>query len=370
MSNSAFMSVDEILNTAMVHRGSDIGWDQLALFYEAHSLYYGDDVPLRVGIGETASPKYVQMRARVLFLQTLYRLVPDSTAILLTDEAYRYFDEWTVAMSEWSSHVLMLHTSGTLTEENGPYNDPSVQAAGEALADHISEWRRQFFLDVRLTGSPPADWIHDSAFFTLVAARRYVESTGEPYDGPLVPREAFGSSVHEGKRTRRELPAKASGSTFIDERRFAPPHKVIDVPVSLKDLRYPPYEDQEGNRVEDDGKLGIFDPRTETIDETVKRLLPELETRLRARLTDIAKEDLTRNGALKPIRYRKATAFEWLVRFQSLGESQSDIAKADGVDRPGVTRAVNKTANQIGLTLRKEKGGRPKKKRARVVIVT
>jgi hypothetical protein len=122
--------------------------------------------------------------------------------------------------------------------------------------------------------------------------------------------------------------------------------------------------------IEDPGDIGTFNPRGETIEDAVKRLRPALESRLRAALAGIVHQDRVAFDGVAPVSSRTPTAFEWLVRYQVLGESKAAIARDVDRDRPHVTREVNRLARLIDLTLRAERGGRPRKRAAHTIRVT
>ena len=116
--------------------------------------------------------------------------------------------------------------------------------------------------------------------------------------------------------------------------------------------------------IPDDGLFATFDPRAETIDSGVERILPVLKIRLRQVLWLIAAEDIIENETYFPPSSHSAVAFEWLVRYQVLGQSKIEIARSVEKDHRHVGREINRAAELIDLTLRRERGGRPRRKHA------
>ena len=170
--------------------------------------------------------------------------------------------------------------------------------------------------------------------------------------------------VHDGKEADRVRPVRA----WREVLRWTPAHKTINVPVYLDDLKHPSIEVR-GVRVEDEGEFGSFDPRTDTVDAAAKRLMPTLEARLRDALARIEADDRESNDAIDPLRTRKTTAFEWLARYQVLGESRRQISYSLAQEKWGqdpdwerphnpydntgyVGREIKRVADLIGLTLR------------------
>lgn len=112
----------------------------------------------------------------------------------------------------------------------------------------------------------------------------------------------------------------------------------------------------------DEQDFGVFDPRAETIDEAVSRMLPELERRFRQTLEYMAGIDDEVEAAPEYDRVPADRHFDWLIRYQLIGESMSGIANADGLDRRYVSRSIHGIADLIGLKLRpRSPAGRPRK---------
>lgn len=298
---------------------------------EATALRIGD--ALRIGTGATIPRSYAQNRARALFASALYDVLPESTSDLLTPDA--------------------LTQTITARIRRGNFTDPERLAAGEYLDRHVLDWKRRY----RLRNF----WVGPALERTLALSAIAREQDGILYHGPISLTDPQ-VGVHDGLEDFDECGIPRSrGEPIMMPEKFA--HILPERSIDLDDLVHP---DVVNNRAipGHTGAIGFFSPRRETIDAAVKRLLPDLESRLRIALQRIAADDVALNDAIEPVTFRKITAFEWLVRYQVLGESRSAIAKVDGVDRANVSRAVNSTATLIGLTLRREKGGRPKGKRS------
>lgn len=128
------------------------------------------------------------------------------------------------------------------------------------------------------------------------------------------------------------------------------------------------HSDDEYDEWPGDADIGSFDPRAETIDQAVKRILPVLERRLRYGLQTIKEQDKIGDTVpARPLPSRQH--FEWTVRYQVKGETIRQIADSEDVERKTVSRAVRNVAQLIRLTLRDpDKGGRPKKSKTRTIV--
>ncbi|MCO5221282.1 MAG: hypothetical protein M9947_06815 [Thermomicrobiales bacterium] len=127
------------------------------------------------------------------------------------------------------------------------------------------------------------------------------------------------------------------------------------------------YSDDEYEEWPGDADIGEFDPRADTEDQAVARILPVLERRLRYGLQGIKSQD--RAGDTVPTRALPSRHhFEWTVRYQVLGETIRHIAESDDIEQKTVSTNIRKVAELIGLTLRQpDKGGRPRKLRTRTI---
>lgn len=133
------------------------------------------------------------------------------------------------------------------------------------------------------------------------------------------------------------------------------------------------YSDDDYDEWPGDADIGEFDPRAETVDQAVKRILPAVERRLRYGLQTIKEQDAS--GDTVPARALPARRhFEWAVRYQVRGETIAQIAESDEVERRTVSRNIRDVAQLIGLTLRPPDtgdpitGGRPKKPKTRTLV--
>ncbi len=316
----------------------DWRWDALSVHF-GHVVSKG---AVRIGNGATVPVSLVVRDARGIFLGALYRLAPHVSAELLQVE----------------SSEIRVESSATTY---GPAE----------LRTRIRDWQGRHHLD--------APWIALAAHETIMAARTTfgypdlpeVVMSGFPAGLPLMlsARDMM-ADVHEGKERDHLMSYDRGRDLEGNQRRrlerlpeglfrYIPDHMQIYAPVYLEDLKRPEVVIDDAV-VEDEGWLGEFDPRTQTVGAAVQRLLPELEVRLRRALEHIAAEDRRLTGAMSPIAYRSARAFEWLVRYQVLGETKAGIARTDRKDRRHIVREIDRAAALIGLTLRQSKG-RPRR---------
>lgn len=342
----------------------DWHWDVL-------SWHYGmmvSEGTVRIGKGATMPVRYAQTQARRLFLGALYRLAPHVSAELLQCEP--------IDVRTPSGEPAALWAACSGADWNNPESVMAREAAKElvvtcrfvAMREHIYTWQERHHLE--------DSWVARAAHETIMAA--YL-SFGYP-DHPEVVTEWLPAGlplmlsahdrvagVHDGKAWDPSGPLPdefkygSSGGGLTPPPgafMYIPEHLHVHQSVYLNHLKNPDIVLDDGV-LEDDGLLAMFDPRTETVDDAVQRLMPKLETRLRRALEGIAAADRKLNDAYPPITFRSATAFEWLVRYQVLGESKRAIAKADETDHSHVAREVNRIAALIGMTLRESKGGRP-----------
>lgn len=180
------------------------------------------------------------------------------------------------------------------------------------------------------------------------------------------------------------MPDLHHGRSFYDPEREGPlrytvragklPNRNGGYHIALYEL-HEYFEWEDGRESDnDDDTIGMYDPRFETEDEAVARIMPELERRLRnalrlTELDDADQGDIVPNRDI-PLRHH----FEWTVRYQVLGEKYAGIAASDAVLPRTVSEAVRGVADLIGLTLRTpDKGGRPRKqlptRRARCIAI-
>lgn len=295
---------------------NDYLWDVLSLRYGR-----SQEARARIGEGATVPAMMVQARGRAMFSDQLWQLAPHVLMELLSPEMYEL----------WK------------------------QPEQAALANAIVDWQNKYTL---LDG-----WIFDAANRTIDAYDYFGFFQDPPPDEPLHAWDvglylvtqsddgSYSGNLHHGREGQEPL------TMANRNRRILCSHEIVDIPISVYDLRYPEMVILEsGWEWEDDGSIGTFDPRTETIDSAVKRMLPELERRLRHNLELHVDDDKAWNDAIPPVTYRSTKAFERLVRFQVLGESRNQIAKADGVERQNIGPQLKETARVIGLTLRDAKG--------------
>lgn len=172
-------------------------------------------------------------------------------------------------------------------------------------------------------------------------------------------------SVYEGRDRRRVIAARDEGAVKLPEHstsvmKNGTVRDSDSYAILIADLLY---EDPEGRKESpEDADIGDFDPRGETIDQAISRLLPEFETRLRYALQNIVEQDAGIGDGVPTRALPSRRHFEWSIRYQVKGETFRHIATSEGlVESRYVSKAVRSVAELIGLTLReRDKGGRPR----------
>ncbi|MGC4108710.1 MAG: hypothetical protein QM753_20495 [Thermomicrobiales bacterium] len=255
--------------------------------------------PIRFGNGETVASASLQDRARVLFFETLERMVPEARQALVSDEARLL--------------VLQLHDAvGVIrTAED-------IRGAQGAVRDFLWRWQETYNLR--------DDWVAVHVLFVM-------------------------ASVHEHRKEYSPDRAAEWWQLSVEWMKWAEDVERRNM-IKLTDLHQPHGTLSIFTSPRDRGDLGTFDSTVETIDVAVKRIMPELERRLRETLNRLVTTAITLDGAVKSVTLKDTRAFEWLVRYQVFGESKNAIAKDVDRDRGHVTREVNRMAEWIGLTLR------------------
>lgn len=297
---------------------------------------------LGVGRGETVNARFWSRQVRAVFFGALYRLVPDVTTDLLTEG----FDVLTI-------EALRLRRELPDPSEDGSWREGDTLQRLDKINDDIL-W---FVLRWQERHNLRDSWITEAAFATARlqwAGDAYGFSTPNPM--PLILGDGdLWNGLHTDKdgywfAQRRESPLRL---VWVGE------HKHVRVPVYLHDVGNPwcPVVDDAGDVVDwaddDIQEIGTFDPRTEDVQTVADRIFVDvIRPRLVRRLNIIKTEDTERNGAIEPAPFRTVQAFEWLVRYQVLGESKNAIAKGVRKDRSYVTTEVNRVSAMIGLTLR------------------
>jgi hypothetical protein len=285
--------------------------------------------PLHVGDGEIVPISYAREAARQVFAEALHRLVPVSSTELLTSEML-------------ATMRIALLAKSSQEERN---------EALDTVKWHARRWEQKYHLD-----GVENPWVRMRAIQTLVMATIY-HAYGFPYTGPIALANAKVTLYHNPNDNAYPMLRRLGlvPSTQIVQQ----PHR----PVSLNHLWRRGIDRGNGNDI-DDGVIGIFDSRSETVEDAVKRLMPDVESRLQHALDTIAADDRRRYSGIESVRRESNTAFDWLVRFQVLGQSRRAIAIAEGLDRSHVGREVNKTTDLVGLRLRDPPVGRPRKPRS------
>lgn len=298
---------------------------------------------LGVGRGETVNARFWCRQVRAVFFGALYRIIPDLTTDLLTEE----FDALNNASLMIRREMPSLLLDSIERREGEVFQ--RLDRANELIRSFVREWQERHNLC--------DSWITGAAFSTARlrwAGDEYGFRTPNPM--PLIlDDDDLWNSLHSDKDGYWEErnPDRTRLLIWKDD------HTNIRVPVSMYDLQNDPFPicDGEGDVIdwdEDDLQyIGAFDPRTEDVQSASDRLIREvIRPRLVRRLEAIKVEDALRNGAIAPAPFKSVQAFEWLTRYQVLGESKNAIARGVGKDRGYVTNEVNRVAAMIGLTLR------------------
>jgi hypothetical protein len=108
-----------------------------------------------------------------------------------------------------------------------------------------------------------------------------------------------------------------------------------------------------------------FGPVMQTHDDMKKEVWREFDKRFNTWIENL-NQTLAQRGYQKNARWNNADRdIRYLVRFQCVGESYSEIAKSEKKSKDTVRKAVKKTAEFLGITRRPTPSGRqPKKKPA------
>lgn len=292
---------DDDLSPGKTQSPEDWYWDVLSwhhMMTNARSLTFGR--------GATVTASYMRRQARAAFLGALSREAPDITNDLITLEldrlsqcAFRIRLRWLDEINADISDAAAWQAA----KETQQYHD--LMRANQAVADYIGNWQNRHSLT--------EDWIWEAAYATARLAMDAGPRYGIPIPSP-VPLILGDSDVYESPHIDKySYEFDRAPRTFV----FTPMHKIIDVPVYLDDLKYPPRQ-FEGIEQDDDGWLDTFDPRTEDVDAATDRLLETLRPRVRHALASIVAQDRELNGTQLPVTYRSPAAFEWLVQFQVL----------------------------------------------------
>jgi hypothetical protein len=296
---------------------------------------------------ETDSLSHARASGRAMFFEALYRLAPEVSGDLIR------------ATQNW---LLQGFVDALANDQNDDGVVTNEVLARDEMSNIVAEWQERYSLTDQ--------WFQDVALTTLGAAFGTARKSGRwpmlDVRTPLVWTFEDAKATPDDGKSRWPLfhlppdRTRPYGATVIHPLHF------IDIPIMFSDLTYTGDEDtgEWGDYVsftDYDSTIGTFNPRAETIDAAAKRIMLLLEGRLRRVLAELVELDRALPGAAKPVAYRGLTGFERLVRYQVLGESRNEIAAADNVSRATVTEQVNETAALIDLTLRKSRGGRPRR---------
>lgn len=279
----------------------------------------------RLGPGIMVHRDYARAMGRLRFFFAMHRLKPEVCRTLCTDlaieAAAKMHSSWERSHPQMDA-MLAAHKSVEELLEVGPMKPALREAIGRALeasrlwldsadadtirtqgkllSQHVWAWQARWNLF--------DDWIADGAYFTLDFAA-VADSAGYTFDGPIA---LDMDSLH----ARHEV-------------------TLSDIPIVIK------------------VDVSSFDPGTESVSVYADRVIREVaRPQIIDSLHALMKSALAEQSAVSSVTFRSVSAFEWLVRYQALGESKNAIAKDIGKDRGHVTREINRVAELIGLTLR------------------
>lgn len=315
-------------------------YDDLELLIYDDRVLNGEITALTLGTGENVSPEFAAFLTRPWFARALNTFAKPKVLELFS------FENLALALST----LLPART----------------------LEDKIllSEAARKWCLDLNLDDP----WIHDAAVFSLGYTVAPV-ATEEDLVVEDVQRHRCRFRPVNYKRVNQwvgKITPEEESKRLSDFRKFGrmvwqPEYDFVNVPIyfdHLKPLRELVYDDNGDpyGEFEDDGWLTSFDPRTEKVKAVTDRVLETLRPRVQAAVEAIAAADREHHGDLPAVEFRSPRPFEWLVRYQVLGETYSGIARSESITPANVRKAVLKAATLAGLTLRSpDRGGRPKK---------
>lgn len=300
----------------------------------AHRKAAGEFKRVVFGDGETVSSAYQQGVAREWFLGAVTAVAPHVQQDLLGIANLRLAID---AYTQWSSDDDMSQSTGLA----------NLKAA-------VHAWQARYCLK--------EPWIHDAAIAALQrAVRPLLDGSANgltiehivPSEVGLYPATPDDSGPWADKLVHTGT--EKSGSFDV-----GPIHLWTEIPVFLDSLYLDPQHMANGES-EDDGLLGTFDPRTDSLTSATSRLLEALRPRVRQALESVVADDRQFNGALTPATLGSPDSFVWLVRYQVHKESRGAIARAVRKDKAQISRSIAETAQLVGLTLREHKGARPKK---------
>ena len=247
----------------------------------------------------TASPRhYVQRQARAVFLASLYRLAPELSSDLLTLELSHM-----VAVANERRELFRYRE---VAKSSSTY--ANLSRANDPMNRYLKAWQERHHL------TDP--WCNEVACSTIALAYGLARNHISP-PGPLplvLPEDDLYLEIHDD--IKQPEPGKSYGSL---DRGFPELHRAAGYTVRSDDLKFPAIGLEE-DYDEDEGAVGTFDPRVESVATAVKRILPELQSRLTRALEAFAAEDMRMNELVPTVRTNTAP-FEWLVRYQVLEES-------------------------------------------------
>ena len=111
-----------------------------------------------------------------------------------------------------------------------------------------------------------------------------------------------------------------------------------------------------------------WNPLEEMLPEALTRIVASIEPIVRSELNRVRDEYIA--DGYQPVHAKDDTQhFEWLARYQILGETKRDIARAEGVSERHVRRELELTARLLGIHLRPQRPGRPRRKTGHTIKI-
>lgn len=109
-----------------------------------------------------------------------------------------------------------------------------------------------------------------------------------------------------------------------------------------------------------------WNPREELRSAALARIMPAIESIVACDLDRIRSEYMA--DGYKPVPSKRAPEhFEWVARYQLLHEDKEEIARSEGYHERHVRREIIETARLLGIALRVQRRGRPRRQTARTV---
>jgi len=301
--------------------------------------------------------EFEQVRARALFLQELNHRYPQIAARLY--ELERIMPAQLEAHPYWTSdHVRMdirdgreprpLMTDSVIRDWVLDHLDKAGRwPEGDFTQQAVACWVWQFNADVA--------WIRAAGTRSLFRARlgddTNPQAIGLGWADQIVTRalnKVYPESKERGDHDYYQWDGEA-------------PHvDWVAVPIYLQHLIVPVHA---ADGVKGDALLGDYRPRLgDTKAAAKRRIMAELGQRVDELLTRLEELDRSDPDVVKPVGYRHPEHMDWLIRAHFLGQTQTEIADAEGVTQQSVSEAIRRAADVCELPYRANPGGAPKGK--------